>query len=298
MEESEGFYRYFEELKFQESIDVEKNWNQLLGRIHGLRFRAKLLQFCKSAAAVLFMPLLFVSGYLFYQTIAEKPVELVEQTCATGLVTSITLPDGTLVWLNSGSKLTYPKEFRNKTRTVNLEGEGYFKVNADKEYRFDVELINDIRVSAYGTEFNISAFYGNNQVEVVLAKGNLDVIDKNDKLYTLERDYYLILDEDKSVYDKTNVYVKTAWKDRKMVFRRAGMEEILKKLSLHFNVDIEITGDKIKDYQLNATFTNESLVQILQLIKKSTPIRYTIIDPVIKEDMSYTKQKVIIQSLI
>lgn len=297
LEESEAVYHYLEKLKFQESIDVEKNWNQLSARISRLRSGTKLLQFCKSAAAVLFMPLLLALGYVYYQTHVEQSVEIVEQTCAPGLITAITLTDGTQVWLNAGSKLIYPKEFQNKTRTVRLEGEAYFKVQTDKKHRFEVELVNDIRVSAYGTEFNISAHYGNKQIEVVLAKGNVDVIDNKNRSYTLEPDCHLILDESEPVYEKTNVYVKTAWKDGRMVFRRAGMEEIAEKLALHFNVDIELIDEEISDYQLTATFTTESITQILRLIEKSTPIRWTIIEPVKQEDMSYTKQKIIFESL-
>ena len=296
MEDSEIIYDYLEELKFQKSIAVEKNWNQLSARIHKLRFRTKLLQLCKSAAAVLFIPLLLVSGYLYFQPNAGRTVELVEQTSATGLVTAITLSDGTQVWLNSGSKLTYPKEFQNKTRTVMLEGEGYFKVKADKKHRFDVEIANGTRVSAYGTEFNVSA-YGNRQVEIVLAKGNVDVTDKDNQSFSLKPDSQLIFGEGKPVYESANVYAKTAWKDGKIVFRRAGLEEIASKLALHFNVDIELAGREINDYKLSATFTTESLTQILQLIKQSTPIQWTVIEPVKLDDMSYTKQKIIIKEI-
>lgn len=297
MKEYKFIDNYLEELKFQESIDLEKNWDQLSARIHRLNFRTKLMQFCKSAAAILFLPLILVSGYLYYRTTAEKPVELIEQTCASGLVTTITLPDGTRIWLNSGSKLTYPNRFSSKTRTVKLEGEGYFNVRTDRKHPFEVELINGAKVNAYGTEFDISAYYGNNQVEVVLVKGNVEVVDKNSQSFSLKPDYRLILGEGKPVLDKTNVYVKTAWKDGKIVFRRAGMEEITRKLALHFNVDIELVGGGMDDYQLSATFTTESLKQILLLIEKSTPIRWTVIEPVMKEDMSYTKRKIIIQSL-
>jgi len=297
MEESKTIDGLFEEIKFQESIDVEKNWNQLSARISRLRFRTKILRLCQSVAAFLFLPLLFASVYLYYRTTVERPVEMVEQTCANGLVTTIALSDGTKVWLNSGSKLTYPKEFRNQKRTVKLEGEGYFNVKADKKHPFDVELINGAQVSAYGTEFNISAYYGNNQIEVVLAKGNVNVINESNESYALEPDYQLKLGKGEPVYEKVNVYAKTAWKDGKMVFRRTGMEEIARKLALHFNVDIELVGEEISDYELNATFTTESLTQILRLIEKSTPIRWTVIESVIRDDLSYTKQKIIIQSI-
>jgi len=299
LKESELIDNYLEILKFQETVDVEKNWNQLSARVYKLSFKTRLLRFCQSVAAVLFIPLIFFSGYLFMlmHKTTEKTVELVEQTCASGLITSITLSDGTQVWLNSGSKLTYPKEFLNKHRVVKLEGEGFFKVNSDPKNRFDVEIINGSKVSAYGTEFNIAANYGNKQVEVVLVKGNLDVVDSKNQSFTLEPDYQYTFGESSPVYEKTNVYVKTAWKDGKMVFRRAEMEEIARRLANHFNVDIELTGNKISDYQLSATFTTESLTQILTLIEKSTPIKWTTIEPVKLDDMSFTKQKIIIQSL-
>jgi len=296
-EEAKVVYRLLEEIKFQESIDVEKNWNQLSVRISGLHFRLKLLQFCRNVAAVLFIPLLLVSGYLYLQKNENLPVEMIEQTCASGLVSAITLVDGTQVWLNSGSKLIYPKEFRNKTRTVKLEGEGYFKIQADKSRRFDVELINGTRVSAYGTEFNISAYYGNNDIEVVLAKGNIDVISKDNQLFSLEPSYQLTLSEGEPIVEKTNIYVKTAWKDGKMVFRRADLKEIVRKLALHFNAEIELLDEEIGDFQISATFTNESLLQILRLIEKSTPICFTVVEPAKMDDFSFTKQRIVIQSV-
>ena len=296
-EEAKVVYRLLEEIKFQESIDVEKNWNQLSVRISGLHFRVKLLQFCRNFAAVLSIPLLLVSGYLYLHKNENLPVEMIEQTCASGLVSAITLVDGTQVWLNSGSKLIYPKEFRNKTRTVKLEGEGYFKIQADKNHRFDVELTNGMRVSAYGTEFNISAYYGNNDIEVVLAEGNIDIISENNQSFSLKPDHQLTLSEGKPIVEKTNVYAKTAWKDGRMVFRRAGMKEIVRKLALHFNADIELLDEEIGDFQLSATFTNESLLQILRLIEKSTPIRFTVIEPAEMDDFSFTKQKIVIQSV-
>ena len=112
---------------------------------------------------------------------------------AYGLVSKITLPDGSEVWLNSGSKLHYPKQFVGDHRKVYLSGEAYFKVSSDKKHRFDVALSNGITVSAYGTEFNINAYN-------TLKKINDDCLISFDYTSTLNKKnktYNLIIDDEK-----------------------------------------------------------------------------------------------------
>ena len=92
------------------------------------------------------------------------------------MVVRTTLPDGSQVWLNAGSSLSYPSRFAGRERTVRLTGEAYFKVTSDRKNRFDVLTPGgQMKVSAYGTEFNVCAHPGDSCYEVTLARGNVDV---------------------------------------------------------------------------------------------------------------------------
>ena len=195
----------------------------------------------------------------------NQPIEQVELSSAYGLVSKITLPDGSEVWLNSGSKLHYPKQFVGNHRKVYLSGEAYFKVSSDKKHRFDVALSNGITVSAYGTEFNINAY-------------------EDDKI------------TDNTKVSDINLYMVTSWKEGKMVFRRTEMAEIAQRLSRHFNVNIILQSKKIFNYKYSATFTTETFEEILQLLEKTAPIKCTMIEPKQASDYSYTRRTVIIEA--
>ena len=145
------------------------------------RFRQKIGRYFRYTAAILLIPALISSIY-FYQRIyrlENQPIEQVELSSAYGLVSKITLPDGSEVWLNSGSKLHYPKQFVGNHRKVYLSGEAYFKVSSDKKHRFDVALSNGITVSAYGTEFNINAYEDDDEIQATLANGSIEI--RNEK---------------------------------------------------------------------------------------------------------------------
>jgi ferric-dicitrate binding protein FerR (iron transport regulator) len=93
-----------------------------------------------------------------------------------------------------------------------------------------------------------------------------------------------------------SLYVETAWREGKLVFRRAGMAEIVRQLSRRFNVQIKLEGENLYGYEYSATFTVESIQEILSLLEKSAPVRCTIIEPKQDQDFAYSKRTVIIRA--
>lgn len=287
-------------LKQQRKFRTMQNWEVLSRRIERQELVQKIWNFTRTTAAILLLPLLALTSYFYIRPLIDKDnlAELVEVTTASGLISRITLPDSSTVWLNAGSKIVYPREFKNGKRLIQLTGEAYFKVKADQQNRFDVAIKNEITISAYGTEFNVSAYENDNRIEAVLTKGHIEVSNKKSKKKHLNIGQSAILNKaDQTTEFKisdTNVYEKTAWKDGKMVFRRAGFDEITKRLSRHFNVEIELRGRALYEYEYSATFTTETLPEILSLLEKSAPITCRIIEPEKRVDMSYEKRKIII----
>ena len=100
---------------------------------------------------------------------------MITLTSAAGIVTETILPDGSKVWLNAQSKLTYPVKFDGRDRKVQLSGEAYFSVVASQKNRFDVVTPGNITISAYGTEFNVNAYQDQADYLITLAKGNVEV---------------------------------------------------------------------------------------------------------------------------
>lgn len=287
-------------LVMQKGIDVEKNWHQLHARMHHHKQKNQLLTWIRNIAAILLLPLLGLSAYLYYQTntLKSKSVGLLETTTAYGVRTKITLSDGSEVWLNSGSTLSYPEHFTEDKRQVTLSGEAFFKVKSDKDHRFDVQTSDGITVSAYGTEFNVQAYAEEPDIKATLAEGHIQIGQINQpasqELIPGEQAVYSRHTQQMQVR-KANLLVETAWKDGKLVFRRTPMEEIAKQLSRHFNVNIQLQGKEIFDYTYSATFTTETLAEILSLLEKTAPIRCEIIEPQQQSNLAFTRKKVIIR---
>lgn len=292
-------FELVDRLVMQKGIDVEKNWHQLHVRIHHHKQKNQLLTWIRNIAAILLLPLLGLSAYLYYQTntLKSKSVGLLETTTAYGVRTKITLSDGSEVWLNSGSTLSYPERFTGDKRQVTLSGEAFFKVKSDKDHRFDVQTSDGITVSAYGTEFNVQAYAEEPEIKATLAEGHIQIDQINQpasqELIPGEQAVYSRHTQQMQVR-KANLLVETAWKDGKLVFRRTPMEEIAKQLSRHFNVNIQLQGKEIFDYTYSATFTTETLAEILSLLEKTAPIRCEIIEPQQQNDLAFTRKEVII----
>lgn len=287
-------------LVMQKGIDVEKNWHQLHARMHHRKQKNQLLIWIRNIAAILLLPLLGLSAYLYYQTnvLKSSSIRLLEATTASGVRTKITLSDGSEVWLNSGSTLSYPEHFTEDKRQVTLFGEAFFKVKSDKDHRFDVQTSDGFTVSAYGTEFNVQAYAEEPEIKATLAEGHIQIDQTNQpasqELIPGEQAVYSRHTQQMQVR-KANLLVETAWKDGKLVFRRTPMEEIAKQLSRHFNVNIQLQGKEIFDYTYSATFTTETLAEILSLLEKTAPIRCEIIEPQQQSDLAFTRKKVIIR---
>ncbi|MEA5071801.1 MAG: DUF4974 domain-containing protein [Petrimonas sp.] len=285
----------------QKTIDAVADWEQLRKRITSDRNRRLFFNYLRNTAAIL-LPLFLVYQYTLYPILKKSGsiVETITVTSAPGMVTKTILPDGSEVWLNALSSLTYPQRFTEKERRVQLSGEAYFKVTSDKKHRFNVETPQKMVVSVYGTEFNVNAYESEATHEVTLASGQVEVSSEIGSKATET----LVVDEKAILQVKTgnihvvtaDTYVETAWKDGKMVFRREKLDKIAEKLSRRFGVDIRLEGNRLKGYEYTATFTDETLEDILDLLKRSAPITYTISKQKQLNNKTFTRREVIIKS--
>lgn len=253
-------------------------------------------------AAILLLPLLIYSGYISIRNISlknQQEARVVMQTISSrqGMVTQFELADGTKVWLNSGSSLQFPCLFTGELREVKLSGEAFFEVTKNENQPFLVRA-KDLNIEVLGTSFNVVSYDDEKQAEVVLVEGKVSLSSEIDKV---NRVFGTLNPGQRAVYQDANQQVLAeevevdkyiAWRDGNLIFRDDKMEDVVRRLSRWFNVEILINDPEIKNYAYKATFRNENLTQVLNLLKISAPIDYQIIDNKLLPNGEYSKQKV------
>ena len=286
-----------DDIREMESIDVQAAYRQSQMKIKHQK-RLGLYNLLMRCAAFLTIPLLLASltlGYLYFAE-PEEEIKYAEVTSTMGTVVRYELPDHSVVWLNSGSKLRYPTVFKKDNRNVELTGEAYFQVEAEPERPFYVNTPNGLSVYVYGTQFNVTAYEDESYIETVLEKGKVNVVTPGRETIILTPGERLLYDKQTCQAQKSqvDVYGKVAWKDGKLIFRNASLEEIIKRLERHFNVDIEFNNHLGKEYSYRATFRTETLTQILDYLAKSANLKWKILTPEQREDDTFTKTKIIV----
>ena len=163
-------YRAADTLDYMNRVDASAALQQVKGRIHKHRHRISWMVWGQRIAACMALPLLATTLYLILK---NPPQEYVEIRTNPGMVAEANLPDGTKVWLNSGSSLKHPVKFTGDTRTVELDGEAYFSVRKDRSKRFVVNTPFNIQTEVLGTEFNMEAYRTDSVVRTTLVSGSV-----------------------------------------------------------------------------------------------------------------------------
>lgn len=283
--------RAFGSTEVFESINnkIENNYN-----------KQRIIKYLYRAAAILIIPLLissFTFGYLFggkTQEIVES-IQYMEVASSPGLITRVELPDQSLVCLNAGSTLRYPVSFTGNKREVELSGEAYFEVQSDKENPFYVTTQEGVKIMAYGTAFNVSTYNDDEEIQAVLVEGKVDVQSDNKNIMKLRPGEQIIFNKKTKAYtvENVNIYEHTAWKDGKMVFRDTHLDDVFKALGRKYNVEIHfLNKDKEKNYNCWATFTDETIYQILSYLKQAAPIRWKLHEIKQNSDSTLAKQRI------
>jgi ferric-dicitrate binding protein FerR (iron transport regulator) len=228
-----------------------------------------------------------------------------------GSRTRIVLPDGSQVWINSGSKLTYNDFFKGNTRDVELDGEAYFDVVKDAVHPFIVHT-SGIDIKVLGTAFNVKAFKCEPVVEATLIHGSIEVINQNrpgapgvmlkphekliykkiaiadgrdqraDVNIPNEPDSYSITIKPLSKNIADTGIPETAWVYNKLSFEDERFEDLALKMERWYDLDIEFENEKLKDHRVSGSFVNETATEALNELKFLLPFKYTIKDKSVK----------------
>lgn len=271
----------------------------------------KLKRWYWAAAVLLVMAGLFSIRQLSGSSTSSGEIagQINEISTRPGSKSKVQLPDGSVVWLNAGSKLTYDKNFGIDTREVTLTGEGFFDVTKNKEKPFIIST-NSIKIKVLGTAFNVKAYPEDKQTETSLIRGSIEVTIRNrpnDKIILspseklvvendiarLEKDFRMkeketgnivrtelpvintLMSINKLKYNPVDSTVaEIQWVNNKLVFRDESFSELAVKMERWYNVEISITDPRISEERLNGIFESETIIQALDALKEFISFQY------------------------
>jgi ferric-dicitrate binding protein FerR (iron transport regulator) len=259
-------------------------------------FMKRAINIISRVAAILFIPLV-----MFLLIFKNEPFQGKEEIAYSeiysplGTRTQFYLPDGSTGWLNSDSYLEFPLSFRGRSREVMLRGEAYFDIASDPKKPFIVNGDN-FEVVAHGTSFDVRAYPNDDIISVTLVQGNIDVSgikdDQRRKISLTESGYMCFYNLKTMICKTSKVDVDkiTSWKEGRLVFRDEPFEEVVKKINRWYNVNIVIKDKVLESYTYLATFEDETLDEVLKLLKLSAPIDYKDIGRKVREDGTFEKR--------
>jgi ferric-dicitrate binding protein FerR (iron transport regulator) len=189
----------------------------------------------------------------------------------------VILPDGSKVWLNVDTKLSYPVNYGIKSRDLELEGEAYFEVEKNEELPFEITAGN-VTTTALGTRFVISAYPESSEIKSSLVEGSVEVEYKKD-FTLLNPGQQLVVTKNKPgfVVQAFNEEYELGWKNNQLIFRLTPFDHVITELEKWYDVNIDYNPAAFKSETLTVRFEQqETLENVLKVISKATGFKYSV----------------------
>ena len=270
-------------VQMESKVDMEKALASVSRKMSKAPSHVTWFTWVQRAAAILFIPLLIAFAIQNFTPSPTEVAQMIEVKTNPGMTTTVDLPDGTKVYLNSESSLTYPSFFSKDKRDVKLTGEAFFEVQKDPEHRFIVSGPHHTQIEVLGTSFNVEAVERDSFISTTLVEGKVRfAYQKNQQPATVD-----MKPGQKLMYDTTSSQVKliqtsgeteTAWKDGKIIFQATPLPEALRMLEKRFNVTFVLSNNRLRGEAFNGSFTNQRLERILEIFKISSNIKWSYLD--------------------
>ena len=217
---------------------------------------------------------------------------------ASGQKGHIRLADGTVVYLNSASKISFTGDYNLEKRTIDLDGEAYFEVAKNPDKKFIVSC-NGIEVEALGTEFNVKAYSTDSIITTTLAKGKVKVYSEKQSITLYPKDVATYNLKRQTIKSSTvdDISVADYWRSGQLIFDAEPLSSIAQTMERMYNVKINIKDERLKNMKFTGTIQNNSLNNVMHIISLSYPLMYTITDSIIiistqnKELKNYNSKK-------
>ncbi|MHC1781104.1 MAG: FecR family protein [Bacteroidales bacterium] len=257
------------------------------------RFRFSLVG---AVASILLMIAIGLNIYQYYSANNYEPVSLYASLkkremntlsfyTNKGVKGVVILPDSSVVWLNSDTRLTYPERFTGKYREVEISGEAYFEVKSNPDTAMVVTTSKGLKIEVLGTKFLVRSYEEDNDAQATLFSGSIKLTSPNegfrsDYVKKLKPLQSVIIENNRSirVIQRADTLKSIAWKNGSLIFEETPIQEVLKKLERWHGTEFLVKDRSILSCKITAQFKSESIVQIMEVIKYCSPIDYKIKD--------------------
>ena len=253
----------------------EQVYTNLMSRINS---KGRKFSWMKIAAVLL--PFLILNiAFWVYSDIDDNRIAVNKEIYVPcGEKMTVLLSDGTKVYLNADTKLTYPEQFVGKERKVSIEGEAYFEVKKNTEKPFIVD-VSSMQIKVLGTSFNVNAYPSEKKVLTTLDEGSVKIrnVQSNSFDYIMKPGETAIFEKETGtcIVQKNKDYKnESIWLKDVLIFNDTPLEDVLKILSRKYNVQFSVENKAIYSYTYTLKSESESLQEILENMGHITPIKY------------------------
>jgi transmembrane sensor len=258
------------------NFQTEQEWEKLASSIKELpteraieRSLSPKTYSLKVAASIV---LLILCSFILYLTVFKQQTVVNESNDA---ITYLTLPDGSEVWLNKESKITYTDNFRGNERSVELSGEAFFQVTKDAGKPFIIHT-PEAEVRVLGTSFNVKAYEADTSTGVFVVTGLVQFSgrrsDQNGLTLKPGEAAALVHGRSLVVREKESENV-LAWKERKLTFRKTHLRDVAKTLERYFNITVEVRNKELSTCRFTSAFNDPSLEEVLEALRVSLDLK-------------------------
>jgi transmembrane sensor len=291
--------RIWSTLEVERSVSAEatkKDWISISQRVQqSEKFSGGKVKLLVSNISKIAAMLLIGSVGYFISSLLKDAVSSQSYTSITvpnGSKTEILLPDGSNVILNAGSTLRYPEQFTNDQQEVYLEGEAFFHVKHNADQQFLVKT-KEITIKVYGTSFNVMSYNDGLATETTLEEGRIGITvnsdkSKNKKEVWIEPNQQAVWyhansspQQEIKILKEIDVQIYTAWKEGVLIIKSEALKDLAVKLERRYGVKILFGNEEVKAIKFTGTIKNETVEQVMQLIKLVSNIEYSIKENVI-----------------
>lgn len=237
--------------------------------------RIRLLREVIKIASVVLLTLALGTAYQTYQS-ARQPIVTQSITVPAGQYINLTLPDGTAVWLNARTTLTYPVNFNKNQRTIELNGEAYFEVARKKSSPFIVKTDKHL-VEVLGTKFNVESYNDNMNFSTTLMEGRVKIISKENPKVSLllKPDTKAVYENGELIVQKVDDYNPYRWKEGLICFRNESFGSIMRHFEKYYGVTIRINNTSVNTHNYTGKFRQKDGVDYaLRVLQRDIDFRF------------------------
>lgn len=270
--QSETIFRLRKNVAFLNSLSPE---DRFWGRVNSGIRPVKLLSNWIKYAAIVVLSFTIGSLLIYFSGITRYDAELASISSPRGQITSLTLFDGTTVWLNSETTIKYSSAFNKKEREVFVEGEAYFEVAHNDKIPFIVNLGNS-KVKVHGTTFNVKAYPSDNYIEAVLIEGKIEFIANNRSAVLNPSEKIVLLTENGSISTGLADVEKTsAWKKGKYYYSNEKLSSIIEQIQRWYDMEFIFNEDELSHFTFTGVVNREKSIEYnLKIIELTNKIKF------------------------